>query len=138
MGNYNVKVVDYEINGYGEDYYFSNEEKRNKHILTGATYNLITDKNYKFYGCTLRINPKKIESDIDYIRRLKRLIFKSLGNFIGKNYKNNKSLLNGNYLNETSLSDFDKSILTIHYQRIYNSPINLKKFNQLIEVAKNH
>lgn len=136
--NYYVKVVDYEINGYNKDYYFSNDERRNKHILTGATYNLITDNNYKFYGCTLRINPKNIESDIDYIRRLKRLIFKSLGNFIGINFKNNNSLLNYNYLNETSLSDFDKSILNIHYQRIYNSPINLKKFNQLIEVAKNH
>ncbi len=133
--NYYIKTIDEDINGYDENYEFESVEERENSILTGITYNLVTDGNNKFHGCLLQINPEKMNTKTDLLKKLKQVFFKSLGNFIADNYKDKNSLLHKKYDNSDKISQFDLDILKIHYSVIYDQKIYGSTFKKLINLT---
>ena len=134
--NYYIKSTSKIINGYSDEYKFkSNEEKENS-ILTGATYNINTDKNNKFYAGTLSINHNKIRTP-SFNKQLKQLFFLSLFNSFLNNYVDKSSLLSKQYEDSTILSKYDLSLLKIHYSIIYDQKVNRNTFKILLQLANN-
>lgn len=136
--NYFIKTTTEEINGYKKDYEFDSEEERELSILTGATYNLATDKNNKFYCGVLTINIKNPKDDFELLKQLKQLFFKSLGQFYSSKYVKDTSLLSKVYINTDTISEFDLNFLEIHYSIIYDQKINSTIFRKLMALAKNN
>lgn len=134
--NYHIKSTKEPINGYDKDYKFDSEEERTNDLLTGSTYNLITDASNKFYGGILQIHTESFETNAYITKRLKQLFYKSLGNFVADNYIDTNSLSHNNYDNSETISEFDITILKIHYSLIYNQKINYAKFKELLKLAK--
>ncbi|MGY0392579.1 hypothetical protein ACW5R3_08505 [Bizionia sp. KMM 8389] len=134
--NFYIKASRTPINGYGDDFKFKSETERKNNLLTGSTYNLITDNNNKFYGGILELYLEGFKSDAVINKRLKQLFFKSLGNFVADNYKDTNSLLHKNYVDTDVISDFDINILKIHYLIIYDQIITDSTFKKLIQIAK--
>ncbi|WP_418511734.1 hypothetical protein [Corallibacter sp.] len=136
--NYIIKMTPKMVNGYDKDFEFDSEEERKNSFLTGGTYELSTDQNNKFYSAVLEMSSKLKKTDDQFLKQLKQLFFKSLGNFVADNYKDTDSLLHKAYINSDTISEFDMNILKIHYGIIYEQIINGSKFRSLVKLANSN
>ncbi len=131
--NYLVKITKEELYSYGKKHKFKNAEKQT-HPLSNLTYNLLTDKNNKFYACTLLINDKELVENSFLEKKLKQIFYLSLGNFVVR-HNDKTSLLGIDYINKNNISNTDLDFLRIHYGIIYEQKINGTTFNELIRIA---
>ncbi len=132
--NFYIKTTSKIINE--EDYKFDSEEVKDKSLLYGATYDLTTDKNNKFYNGILLVNPSQSNSESRLLRQLKQLFYSSLGNFCINSYIDESSLLYKNCTNLKTISQLDIDLLRIHYGIIYDQKISRGIFKKLIKQSK--
>ena len=98
-----------------------------------SSFNLIKDKNFKVYGCILKIKCDDFDNK-ELSKILKQNIFRSLGSFSYISPKRNSSLLSINYTDTDILSDFDLNLLKLHYNVIYDQVVNFNTFNKIISI----
>jgi hypothetical protein len=130
--NYYIQSTNKNINAYPDTYTFKSEEERINSILTGATYSLITDKNNKFYAGILTINISN-KDDLAILKQLKQLFYMGLGNFYSSKKFDRDSLLSDKYEKVDYISNFDLTLLKMHYINIYDQKITREIFNNLIK-----
>ncbi|HRV55647.1 MAG: hypothetical protein R2802_02590 [Flavobacteriaceae bacterium] len=133
--NYFIKTTTSNINGYADDYEFESEEERLNNPLTGGTYHLINDKNYKLFCGTLIINPDNKDNNA-LLKQLKQLIFISLGQFYTDSFLEEESLLSNRYNNGNEISQNDLLLLELHYSLIYPQRINKATFESFVNYLK--
>ena len=134
--NFYIKISSDSIYTYGEDYIFNKNIAKEDAITTGATYNLLTDKNNKFYSGVLSVNPLQSNTNEKLLKQLKQLFFISLGQFQFSSYIGKGSLLSKDYNNTNTISVKDIELLRIHYGTIYDQKINGTTFKKLLNIPK--
>lgn len=116
------------------NYYFkdTNEEINIKDSHPAITYSLITDHTYKNTGGILKINCSKILDIEEQKRLIRQYFFLSLTQACqsSKKLKEN-TLLSKHYELSNELSEYDKIILTTHYDYYNRIPLELSNFNEI-------
>lgn len=136
--NYLVTLVNEKIQVYTEDQLKNYDEDQKKELtFLNMTYNLINDNNDKYYCATLKINKASVLEDPNTITKLKKAFFMSLGSFTEVLISNKESFLNSSYINNKEISEFDKNILKVHYNTIYDFKVDLKTFIEIEKSLKN-
>ena len=93
------------------------------------TYNLLADKNRKYYGATVIINKDSLKSNNKSIGKLKKLFFHSLTSFPTSQYSVEKSsMIHSEYKDSLHVSEFDLTILKMHYVNIHDEIIDFKTY----------
>lgn len=121
--NYHIKISEGAI---GDD------DSEEKEPFSKATYNLVTDSNYKYYAGKIFIDLENIKDKSLVILKLKQLFFNSLGHF-QLSYIGIKtdSLSNAYYINSDFISETDISLLKLHYFKIHNNTFDEHNFLNL-------
>lgn len=131
--NQNLKIS-YTKNINESNYYI----KKTNEIITSncldslhhITYRLITDNSYKNIGGVLKINPDLFESITEQKKSLRQFFFLSLGQFSLRNEKKEEnSIMTKYYQLSNELSNYDKVILTTHYNYYNKFPLTFDEFN---------
>lgn len=126
--NYLIKTSDTLIPNnpkYGEAY-----------NLSKATYNMLTDKNKKFYGGEIIIDLDRLNDKSLLLPKLKQLFFTSLGQFATLKHFTKTSLLSIKYEDDKEISDEDIQLLKMHYIKIFDEPFTLMEFYKLTSKFK--
>ena len=116
------------------NYFFKNtdEEINIKDSFSKITYNLITDFTYKNTGGVLKINCSKIPDIEEQKKLIRQYFFLSLTQACqsSRRLKEN-SLLSKYYELSDEISEFDRVILTTHYDYYNSIPLELERFNEI-------
>jgi len=130
--NFYIKSVNKPVNGY-DDQYFESDEERKNFIYTGATYKLVIDNNKKYYAGILSVYISD-SSNERLLKQLKQLFFSSLGQFDPSSYYEDSSILSKDYNNSPVLSENDLQLLQLNYVIIYQQKINSNTFVKLLKL----
>lgn len=131
--NYYIKKSDKTFDN--KFYNFTNRDIKSNFVFNNANYNIIKGGNNHIKGCSLEINTNNISSNSKITNVLNHALLLSLGRFfILPDYDNSNSFLSKNYIGSSTISDFDLQILKIHYNYIFNYPIQSSIFRELLKL----
>lgn len=116
-------------------YSFKNEIDKSNFVFNNGNYTIIPGGNQSIKGCILELNTDKNSELVK--KNLNQLFFLSLGRFFVIPYDTNEtSFVSQNYQAQNTLSELDLKILKIHYNHIYDYPINRDTFLKLVSSKK--
>lgn len=117
---------------YNVDSYFKNEDEQKEYVYSNGTYTLMVGSAKKPRGCILEMNFNNGLSMEVMKKNLNQLFFLSLGRFrVFRNIEYKHSFINSLCDYSEKLDEFDIAMLKIHYNVIFNSPLNKKQFREL-------
>ena len=128
--NYLIKTVDSYAGSYPIEKLNTTPQASKKSMpFKYMTYNLLADKNRKYYGATVIINKDSLKSNNKSIGKLKKLFFHSLTSFPTSQHSVEKSsMIHSEYKDSLHVSEFDLTILKMHYVNIHDEIIDSKTY----------
>ncbi|OZV68591.1 hypothetical protein CA834_08965 [Winogradskyella aurantia] len=130
--NYHIIASDTSLKIYKND----KDSLDIEHALSGATYQLISDSNDKYYSAKLSLDIDATQDSELLLKKMKQLFFLSLAQFQIGSRNQNDSLLSLDYNNSENISSYDIAILKLHYIRIHDYPFTKKDFSTFYKKLK--
>ena len=122
--NYYIKIAKKEVSAYTREKLDElDENERNTFPYVKMTYKSFSDNNNKLTSCTLSISPSALrEKSLN--DNLKKVFFYSLTQFRPNNKTPEGSILNPISTDIKFLTEYDLSLINMHYSHIYNFKVD--------------